>query len=178
MRSMVEEILKALKNANLLTEGTLVMIKGGFGKEVFNFVGEKVESNLFARIAAPFALFTSGKYSSEYCKMGRAAHAANDDAAMMFGSKVKCLKGKAPKTSCLLFNEGFLVVGRFPGELVAAAILLEKMCKAEILSKKIGKIRRLPAFLCAIERLAYLKIYSKKEKENYDQGRRVAEADN
>jgi hypothetical protein len=167
----IDEILKTLKDVNLLTEKTLVMIKGEAGKEIFNFCGERVESHLFDRINTPFALFTFGKYSSEYCKMGKAIVAANDDAALMFGHKVKYLKDKNPKTNGLIFNEGFVVVGRFPNEITAAAILLEKMCKVEMLAGKIGKVKHLNPFLATLEHFVYKRNYSKKEKVRYDQGR-------
>lgn len=156
------KILENLKDQNLLTDQTLLMFKENNTKMIVNFRGELIENDLFKNIQEDFAIFTYGTYSKVYVQRGKALIASSDDASQMFGHKVKCIKDKTPKSNALIFNEGFLVVGRSPDEVITASILIEKMCKAELLAPKIGKIKYLNRVLSKIEHVVYKNIYSKK----------------
>jgi ribulose-5-phosphate 4-epimerase/fuculose-1-phosphate aldolase len=65
-------------------------------------------------------------------------------------------------------GRGFVVTGRYVEELVAAAILIEKACRAEMLAPKVGQIHYLNPALCMAEHAVYLASYSKREKEAHD----------
>ena len=69
-----------------------------------------------------------------------------------------------------------MAVGRYPKEVVAAAILVEKMAKTEVLGSALGKIHYINPLLTKIMHLVYKKRYSRREREAYmsrlDEGRK------
>ena len=96
--------------------------------------------------------------------------ASTDDMAQMFGVQVPC--GEAPwgnPIAFLLKDQGFLVTGRYVGELVAAAILVEKTCRIELLAPHVGEIHYLNPVLCLAEHAVYRASYSKHEREASDE---------
>jgi ribulose-5-phosphate 4-epimerase/fuculose-1-phosphate aldolase len=80
---------------------------------------------------------------------------------------VKVIKKGYPTTNCLILGDGFVTVGRYPKEVVAAAILVEKMAKTEVLGSALGKIHYINPLLTKIMHLVYKKRYSRREREAY-----------
>ena len=138
---------------------SLVMTAPG---AVCSAAGEPVEAALFSAVSAPMAVLTAGRYAREFAKDPHALCAEADDAAQMFGVRVPVRS--APRrgdTACIVPNRGFVVTARFENELIAACILLEKLCMTARLSPRIGTPKPLAAPLCLIEHAVYTKKYSR-----------------
>lgn len=164
-----DTVRDTLKELDLFDDDTLVLLSGGDNRIVLDAEGELVSSPLFKNIAAPFAIFSSGPYSREYAQKGVALKASCDDMAQLFGAQLSCVRiPHGPAGSYLIKDKGFLVTGRFVGEVVAAAILVEKSCRAELLAPQIGQLQYLNPALCMIEHAVYLASYSQHEKEASD----------
>lgn len=106
--------------------------------------------------------FDRRRYAREFAKDPHALCAETDDAAQMFGVRVPVRS--APRrgdTACIVPNRGFVVTARFENELIAACILLEKLCMTARLSPRIGTPKPLAAPLCLIEHAVYTKKYSR-----------------
>ena len=161
-----ESIRKELVSLSLFDEGSLIMIRKDSEKTIFDQDGNEVFSSLFEQIEEPFAVFTSGKYTRMYSEKGISLKASCDDMAQMFGYEVRCISVPQKNGRAFLIrDQGMLVTGRYRKELIAAAILAEKMCRTEILAEKTGRIHYLHPLLCRIEHLVYMNSYSKTEKE-------------
>ena len=129
---------------------------------VFDAAGYRTETALFSNISAPMAVFTAGRYSREFARSPHALRAATDDAAQMFGVRVPVsAKPRRGAAACIVPDRGFIVTGRFENELVAACILLEKLCMTALLSPRIGKPKPLSAPLCRLEHSVYERKYSR-----------------
>lgn len=164
--SEFEVIGQGLEDAGLLCADTLVMVGGGGVKVVFDHEGHLVRSDLFRHVRAPFTVFSTGTYSLAFAKEGRPLRASTDDMAQMFGPKLACVElGRVRGSSVLVKDKGFMVTGRYPAELVAAATLVEKACRAELLVPAIGELHYLNDALSVAEHAVYLASYSKHEKE-------------
>lgn len=157
----VLRIIEELKKNDLFNKDTLIMTYINEVKTVYNSEGKIISTNIFDEVFTKYACITSGTYSLEYSNYNRPLKASNDDAAMMFGPIVKVKLKDASKPSIIRYN-GFLATGRFINELIAQSILLEKMCKAEMLASKIGTIKYLNPILCVLEHIVYKLSYSKK----------------
>ncbi len=149
-----------LKGQGLFDDDTLVLLSGGDNRIVLDAEGKLVSSPLFKNIMAPFAVFSSGPCTREFAQKGVALRASCDDMAQLFDG---------PAGAYLIKDKGFLVTGRFVGEVVAAAILVEKACRAELLAPKIGQLQYLNPALCVVEHTVYLASYSQHEKEASDE---------
>ena len=115
-----------LMELGLWDADSLVMTAPG---AVRSAAGEPVEAALFSAVSAPMAVLTAGRYAREFAKAPHALCAETDDAAQMFGVCVPVRS--APRrgdTACIVPNRGFVVTARFENELIAACILLEKLC--------------------------------------------------
>ena len=148
-----------LMELELWDADSLVMTAPG---AVCSAAGEPVEAALFSAVSAPMAVFTAGRYAREFAKAPHALCAETDDAAQMFGVRVPVRS--APRrgdTACIVPNRGFVVTARFENELIAACILLEKLCMTARLSPRIGTPKPLAAPLCLIEHAVYTKKYSR-----------------
>lgn len=148
-----------LKELGLWDADSLVMTAPG---AVFSAAGSPAETTLFSAVSAPMAVLTAGRYASEYARAPRALRAETDDAAQMFGMRVPVRS--APRrgdTACIVPNHGFVVTARFENELIAACILLEKLCMTARLSPRIGTPKPLSAPLCLMEHTVYTKKYSR-----------------
>ncbi|MCR5448642.1 MAG: hypothetical protein Q4D46_03115 [Erysipelotrichaceae bacterium] len=158
-----------LKKEGLFHEDTLFLLPGNI---VLNAEGERTSSPLFDMLKADYALFTYGEYSRRYAEKKQDLRPSVDDMAQMFGRRVasRVLPGRTDN-ACLIHSKGFVVTGRFENELIAAALLVEKACRTEILAGKIGQIRYLDPLLAEAEHAVYLKKYSKHEKEAADERR-------
>lgn len=129
-----------------------------------------MSSPLFKNIAAPFAVFGSGPYTRTFAQKNAALKASCDDMAQLFGAQVPCVRiPHGPAGAYLIKDKGFLVTGRYEGEVVAAAILVEKACRAELLAPKVGQLHYLNPALCMVEHAVYLASYSQHEKEASDE---------
>ena len=162
-------IREALKDEGLWPADALVMVAKGGNRAIFDAQGTTVSSQLFDRVEEPYALFSHGDYSLRYAAEGRPLRASTDDMAQLFGAQVPC--GEAPwghPVAFLLKGQGFLVTGRYVGELVAAAILIEKACRIELLAPRVGQVRYLNPALCLAEHAVYRASYSKHEREASD----------
>lgn len=172
MRSIVDEFLsikRQLQDLGLFSEDALVLVAGGGVKVVFDAEGRTVRSDIFDKVEAKYAVFTSGPFSRAYAEAGKSLKASCDDMAQMFGPVVRCVAHPDRLGSAFIIKDrGFVATGRFESELIAAAILLEKMCRAELLAPKIGELAYLNPALCAVEHAVYLSTYSKHEKEAED----------
>lgn len=167
------ETLSSIKDKlaplGLFSDEALLFLSGGGNRIIMDASGGLVGSSLFDNVDAPFALFDVGTFALEYAKRGKALKASTDDMAQLFGARVPC--GERPwgrSNAFLVRDRGFVVTGRYEEELVAAAILIEKACRAELLAPKIGQIQYLNPALCAAEHAVYLASYSKREKEAND----------
>mgnify|MGYP007106862086 CR=1 FL=1 len=148
-----------LMELGLWDADSLVMTAPG---AVCSAAGEPVEAALFSAVSAPMAVLTAGRYAREFSKAPHALCAETDDAAQMFGVCVPVRS--APRrgdTACIVPNRGFVVTARFENELIAACILLEKLCMTARLSPRIGTPKPLAAPLCLIEHAVYTKKYSR-----------------
>ena len=148
-----------LMELGLWDADSLVMTAPG---AVCSAAGEPVEAALFSAVSAPMAVLTAGRYAREFAKAPHALCAETDDAAQMFGVCVPVRS--APRrgdTACIVPNRGFVVTARFENELIAACILLEKLCMTARLSPRIGTPKPLAAPLCLIEHAVYTKKYSR-----------------
>lgn len=157
-----ESIRSRLQELGLFNDDSRIMLKTGAGSLVLDAAGTPVQTDFFASVDAPMAVFTSGSYSQRFAAAARTIHASNEDMAMMFGPRVRCAGkpgGKSP--ACIIPGKGFVVTARFENELVAACILMEKMCMTELLSPKLGGFKKLKALLCRLEHAIYLKKYSR-----------------
>ena len=125
-----------LMELGLWDADSLVMTAPG---AVCGAAGEPVEAALFSAVSAPMAVLTAGRYAREFAKAPHALCAETDDAAQMFGVCVPVRS--APRrgdAACFVPNRGFVVTARFENELIAACILLEKLCMTARLSPRIG----------------------------------------
>ena len=132
-------IREALEGEGLWPADALLMVAKGGNRAIFDAEGTTVSSQLFEHVEASYALFSHGDFSLRYSAQGRSLRASTDDMAQMFGVQVPC--GEAPwgnPIAFLLKDQGFLVTGRYVGELVAAAILVEKTCRIELLAPHVG----------------------------------------
>ena len=160
------KIRAELTDLGLYDRDSLIMLRDGAGRVVLDCYGRRVSPDVFGEIQAELAVLTSGKYSKAYSRRNRAVKASNDDRAMMFGYKVSRTESAGPGTiACLIRDRGFIVTARFPSELIAACILMEKMCKTEILSHHIGRVHHLNPVLSAVGHRVYMTKYSKKARE-------------
>lgn len=158
-----------LKKEGLFHADTLFLLPGNI---VLNAEGERTSSPLFDMLKADCALFTYGEYSRMYAEKKQGLRPSIDDMAQMFGSTVASrILPARNDNACLIQNKGFVVTGRFEKELTAAALLIEKACRTEILAGKIGQIRYLGPVLAEAEHVVYLMKYSKHEKEAADERR-------
>lgn len=162
---MKSSVLNQLKDVGLLNETTLLGYKKDGKRITVDYQGNVIDNDTFNEVNGEYVLLSYGEYSKEYAKKHQAIKASNDDAAMMFGYKVDNVSRVKKGNAYIIDDYGFMVSGRFESELVASAILIEKMCKVEILGSKVGQVHHLNPVLCLLEHLIYLKSYSKKEKE-------------
>ena len=96
---------------------------------VFRAGGEPVETDLFSAVSAPMAVLTAGRYAREFLRKPHALRDETDDAAQMFGVRVPVRTSpRRSDTACIVPDRGFVVTARFENELIAACILLEKLC--------------------------------------------------
>lgn len=129
---------------------------------VFRAGGEPVETDLFSAVSAPMAVLTAGRYAREFLRKPHALRAETDDAAQMFGVRVPVRTSpRRGDTACIVPDRGFVVTARFENELIAACILLEKLCMTACLSHRIGAPKALSAPLCLMEHAVYRKKYSR-----------------
>lgn len=164
-----EAVREALKEQELYNDDTLVLLADGESRIILDAQGKLVTSPLFKSVTTPFAVLSSGASSLECARRGTPLKASCDDMAQLFGPRVPCVKVPRGQASAYLIkDQGFLVTGRFPAEVVAAAILVEKACRAELLAPKIGQLHYLNPALCAAEHAMYLASYSKHEREAND----------
>ena len=162
--SEFDEIRRQLLAQCLFDDKTLVLIAHDGARVVFDSQGNPVRSKLFDRVTAPFALFTPGAYARRQSEREAAVKASNDDMAQLFGHELPCVDvPRRDMPAALIRNRGLLVTGRFPKELVAAAILCEKSCRVELLAPVIGQVHRLDPALCAAEHAVYLAAYSRRQ---------------
>lgn len=162
--SEFEEIRQQLKENGLFGDETLVLIAHDGVRVVFDSEGRLVRSELFDAIKAPLALFTPGTHALTFATRGLPVYASNDDMAQMFGYALPCVDIPPKKGPAFLIRDrGFLVTGRFANELVAAAILAEKLCRIELLAPAIGAVHHLNPALCAAEHAVYRAAYSKRQ---------------
>ena len=158
-RQRFASVRARLMELELWDADSLVMTAPG---AVCSAAGEPVEAALFSAVSAPMAVFTAGRYAREFAKDPHALCAETDDAAQMFGVRVPVRS--APRrgdAACIVPNRGFVVTARFENELIAACILLEKLCMTALLSRRIGTPKPLAAPLCLIEHAVYTKKYSR-----------------
>lgn len=158
-RQRFASVRARLMELELWDADSLVMTAPG---AVCSAAGEPVEAALFSAVSAPMAVLTAGRYAREFVKAPHALCAETDDAAQMFGVCVPVRS--APRrgdTACIVPNRGFVVTARFENELIAACILLEKLCMTARLSPRIGTPKPLAAPLCLIEHAVYTKKYSR-----------------
>lgn len=164
-----ESLCDALKEQGLFGADTLVMLSSGENRVTLDARGSFVTSALFKNVKTPCAVFSAGPFTREFARRGTALRASCDDMAQLFGARVPCVRiPHGPAGAYLIKDRGFLVTGRYMAEAVAAAILMEKACRAELLAPKIGQPRYLNPVLCAAEHAVYLASYSKHEKEAND----------
>lgn len=148
-----------LEELGLWGADALVMSAPG---TVFNAAGEAVTTEIFSAVSAPMAVLTAGRHARKFAQSPRALRAETDDAAQMFGVRVPVRS--APRrgdAACIVPGTGFIVTARFENELVAACILLEKLCMTALLSPRIGTPKPLSAPLCLMEHAVYTKKYSR-----------------
>lgn len=148
-----------LEELGLWDENALVMSAPG---AVYGAAGEPVTAELFSAVSAPMAVLTAGRYAREFVRNPHALRAETDDAAQMFGMCVPVRS--APRrgdSACIVPGVGFIVTARFENELIAACILLEKLCMTARLAHRIGTPKPLSAPLCLMEHAVYTKKYSR-----------------
>lgn len=164
-----ESIRSRLQDLGLFGDDTLVLLSSGGNRVIVDAKGTLVSSSLFDRINASYAVFSAGTYSLKYAGTNLPLKASCDDMAQLFGPRVPC--GDSPWADLgafLVKDRGFIVTGRYEDELIAAAILIEKACRVELLSHKVGIPHYLNPALCLAEHAVYLASYSKHEKEAND----------
>ncbi len=157
-----KSIRSRLTELGLWNDDSLLMLTDDSNREVFSSDGSTARTGLFTAVTAPLAVFTAGTYSREFARAPYTLRAATDDAAMMFGPFVRC--SACPRrgaAAAILPNRGFVVTGRHENELIAACILLEKMCAEVILSSHLRRLHLLPETLCMLEHGIYTKKYSR-----------------
>ena len=157
-------IINSLTDFHLLNSETLLLIDN----KIYDYQGKEVESDVFSRVKAPFAIFSNGRYTKQYLLKEKALKPSTDDSAMMFGGKVPFQNTKKFKGKAILLKDGFIVTGRYPKEVIAAAILIEKMAKTEIVSERFGKVHYINPLLIKIMHFIYQRSYTKKAKEAYE----------
>lgn len=141
---------------------SLLLLSQNGERAVFNAAGEPTGADTFSDTAAPMAVLTAGTYSRRFAAHPHALRAVTDDAAQMFGVRVPVSRAlRRGASACIVPGIGFAVTARFENELVAACILLEKLCMTALLSPRIGKPRPLSAPLCLLEHTVYTKKYSR-----------------
>ncbi len=162
VRERFASIRAQLEQLGLFGGQTLVMLGAGEERTVLDAEGNEAGKAWFDGISAPAAVFTSGRYSRAYAAEGRPVRAFTDDMAQMFGGRVGCVETPAgDRPAFLIRDRGFVVTGRFDSELIAACILMEKMCMAAVLAPKLGGVKPLGGLLCSLEHRVYLKKYSR-----------------
>lgn len=165
-----------LEELGLWDENALVMSAPG---AVYSAAGEPAAAELFSAVSAPMAVLTAGRYAREFVRNPHALRAETDDAAQMFGVRVPVRS--APRRgdiACLVPGVGFIVTARFENELIAACILLEKLCMTARLSPRIGTPKPLSAPLCLMEHAVYTKKYSRPSLAAAQGEKRVPETQN
>jgi hypothetical protein len=161
-----DAIREKLDELGLFGQDSLVLLSGGDNRIILDAKGELVSSPLFKNITAPYAVFSSGPHTRKFAQRGTSLKASCDDMAQLFGYSVPCVRiPRGPAGEYLIKDKGFLVTGRFESEVVAAAILVEKACRTELLAPKLGKLHYLNPALCKAEHAVYLASYSRHEKE-------------
>lgn len=141
---------------------SLVMLPVDGGRVVLDSAGNEAHTDIFDGLPAGMAVLTAGQYARRYAAGGGTIRASTDDTAQMFGARVRCVDAPAGDAPAFLLKDlGFVVTGRFENELVAACILMEKMCMACLLSPVLGGLKPLSGPLCALEHAVYLKKYSR-----------------
>ena len=161
-----EAVRAQLSELGLFDRRSLVMLRQRGGRVVLNAEGKRVAPTMFEGVTAELAVLTAGRYALQYAALGKPVTASTDDMAMMFGHRVRCVdRPDGGDAAYIIRGRGFLVTGRFESELIAACILMEKMCKAELLAPAAGKVRHLNPALSALEHSVYMKKYSKNERE-------------
>ena len=149
---------------DLFDDETLVLIAHDGARVVFDTLGHPVRSELFDHVMAPFALFTPSTYARRQSQRQAVVKASNDDMAQLFGYELPCVDTPRRDMSAVLIrNRGLLVTGRFASELVAAAILADKLCRVELLAPAIGRVHHLNPALCTAEHAVYLAAYSRRQ---------------
>ncbi len=162
VREKFEYIRAQLTQLGLFDGDSLVMLGPVGERAVLDADGNETSPEPFSGVSAPLAVLTAGRYARAYAAAGSALHAPTDDMAQMFGPRVRLTErasGGAP--AFLIRDRGFLVTARFDSELIAACILMEKLCMAGVLAPKLGGLRPLGGPLCSLEHLFYLKKYSR-----------------
>lgn len=156
-----DSIRGQLMDLGLFNADSLVMFRSAHKQVVLDASGNIVHTKFFDEVQAELSVLTSGRYSAEYAVKGDTISAANDDMAQMFGACVRCTEKPNGKSAAFVIrNKGFVVTARFESELIAACILMEKMCMTSLLSPKLGGMKRLGKLLCGLEHTVYLKKYS------------------
>lgn len=155
------KVIENLKENDFFNNDVLIKIDN----QIFNVNGKETSNSLFNNIKSKYAVFTYGEYSIKYAQLNKPLYACNDDAAQMFGHKINCVIDN-PKQNSIIYKKGFVATGRTINEMIASAILIEKLCRIEILGNKTRKIHYLPSILCTLEHIVYLKSYSKKAIKN------------
>lgn len=155
-------VRRQLADLGLFDADSLVMLDTDGGRAVLDAEGNEAATDVFDGVMAEMAVLTAGRYAKQYCAAGGTIRASTDDTAQMFGACVPCLDAPAgSEPAFLLRGRGFVVSGRFESELIAACILLEKMCMACVLAPALGGVRPLDGPLCQREHAVYLENYSR-----------------
>lgn len=149
-----------LSELELWDADSLVMTAPG---AVCSAAGEPVETALFSAVSAPMAVFTARAIRPANLPKLLTRFAPRPTTPRRY-SACACPVRSAPRrgdTACIVPNRGFVVTARFENELIAACILLEKLCMTARLSPRIGTPKPLAAPLCLIEHAVYTKKYSR-----------------
>lgn len=162
IRQTFASVRARLEALDLWDGGTLLLLSQESGRTVLDAAGVPVTTELFSAVSAPMAVLTAGKYSRAFAQRPHALRAATDDAAQMFGVCVPVAAAlRRGVAACIVPDTGFIVTARFENELVAACILLEKLCMTALCSQRIGTPKPLSAPLCLLEHAVYTKKYSR-----------------
>ena len=161
VRKTYESIRSQLTQLGLFGPDSLVMLGAGGERAVLDAAGNETSPALFASVSAPLAVLTRGPHFSSCDGVGGPLRACTDDMAQMFGARVRRTERPGDGPAWLIPGRGFLVTARFGSELIAACILMEKMCLAQAAAPKLGGLHPLSGPLCALEHAVYLKKYSR-----------------
>lgn len=161
---------RQLADQGLLCSQTLLLIAHDGVRVVFDQQEQPVRSPLFDAIKAPLAVFTPGLHAQTYAKRGLPVRASIDDAAQLFGPELPCMDLPAKNGPAFLIRDcGLLATGRFAGELVAAAVLADKLCGIELMAPALGTAHYLNTMLCAAEHGVYRAAYSRHQLQESSQ---------